>query len=140
MTLCHEDEHPLLLECFLTSLRRIRMIERVSHIYMIPLWSTPCLFYQITTTQISSEISNFGHQIVQGNMILCNEDRHPLLLECFLTSLRCIRTIVRASDSLSDPPMVNTVSFLQKKPSNLKPYNQFWAPDWLSKCNVVSCG
>ena len=51
---------------------------------------------------------------------MCHKDRHPLLLECFVTFLGYIKRIGRAPGSISDPLMGNTVSFLSKTLSIFK--------------------
>ncbi len=42
------------------------------------------------------------------------------------------------SDSIGDPLVVNTVSFLPKLLSNIKQNNQFWAPDYPGKYDALS--
>ena len=91
VTLWYKDRHTLLLECFLTFLRCIIMRSEGPLIaYMIRIWSTQHLFYKIYS-QISSKIANLGYHISPGNMTLCSNNWHPLLLECFISSIRCIR-------------------------------------------------
>ena len=43
---------------------------------------------------------------------MCYKERHPLLLECLMIFLRCIRIVWGASDSIYKPLMVHTVSCL----------------------------
>ena len=104
----------MLLEYFLISLRYIRMIGRacnsISEILMV---NTVSLLPKVS--QISSKIlTDFGHQMSLGNMMLCHEDRHPLLQRYFLIFLRYIEMIGRASGSVSNILMVKTVSFPPK--------------------------
>ena len=49
------------------------------------MWSTHCLFYH-NYSQISSKITNCGHQVSLGNVTLCLMDKHILLMECSLGS------------------------------------------------------
>ena len=65
------------------------------------------------------------HQISLGNVPLCHKDIQSLLLECFITSLRCIGMIGSSSDRVSDPRMVNTMSFLPELLSNFKQNSHF---------------
>ena len=83
--------------------------------------------------------TNFEHQISLGNVPLCPKDIHSLLLECFITSLRCIHMMRRASDSISDPLVANTVSFIQYKLSIFKQYHQFadTRSAWIMGCFVI---
>ena len=74
------------------------------------------VFLAQTISQISSKISNFEHQISLGNVTLSCKDIHPLLIECFPTSCRCIRMMKIASVEICDPLVVNTVSFLAQTP------------------------
>jgi len=121
-TLYCKDRHPLLLDCFPTSLRYVRMIDEPLAVYQFRLWPTQCLFYQ-KNSQFSSKITKYGHQINLGNVTPCCKDRHPLLLKCFPTSLRCIWVIARTSGSIYDPLMVVTISLLPQKLSIFKQNN-----------------
>ena len=76
--------------------------------------ATRVSFSTQTTTPILLKITDFGLQISVENMTKCDRDIHPLLLESFPTFLGCIQMTGRASDSISDPLMVNTVSFSLK--------------------------
>ena len=122
-TLCHKDIYPLLLECFLTSLRWMRMVgrasDRINDPLMINTVSCPPKY-----PQISSTITNFGHQISLRNTTLCHKDIHPLLLECFLTFLRWMRVVGRASGDIPDLLIVITVSFLPNQLSIYKHNDQ----------------
>ena len=48
--------------------------------------------------------------------------------------------IARASDSVFDPLVINTVSFLPKLLATFKQNNPFWAWDQPVKCDAVSEG
>ena len=41
-----------------------------------------------------------------GNGMVCHKKRHPLLHECFITFLRCIKMMGWASDSIDEPTIV----------------------------------
>ena len=127
-TLWCKDRKPLLIGRFISSIGYIRKQSyEVFIAYLIPLWSTQHLFYQ-TYSQIPSRITIFGHHIYPDNVTVCCKNRHPLLIECFISFLRCIRRIERAFGSISDPMMVNTLPFLPNKLSIFKQNNQFGAP------------
>ena len=84
--------------------------------YLISLWTahhTLCQRY----TLISSKITNLGHRVSPGNVTLCHQERHPLLLECLITSCRCMRMIVSASDSVSWSPHDQHYVFSTKRNS-----------------------
>ena len=106
-------------------------------LYLIPLWSSQCIFYQ-NHSQVSSKISDSGQYINMENMILCCKDIHSLVLECFITSLRCTRMVGRSSDSVSESPMVITVYILPKLLSSFKQNIQSWIPNQPGKCDIVS--
>ena len=89
-------------------------------VYLIPLWSSQCSIFYQNHSQVSSKISDSGQYINMENMILCCKDDHSLLLKCFLTSLRCVWMIVRPPNSIYDPLMVITVSFLLKTTLNFQ--------------------
>ena len=120
VTLCHPERHPLMLECLITSCRCIRMIVSASDSVS---WSPHDQHYVFSTKRNSQklrEIANLGHRFSPGNVTLWHLVRYPLLLHYILSFLGCISMIVRASDSISDPLMGNTVSFLSKTLSIFK--------------------
>ena len=94
--LCRKDRHPLLLKYFITFLRYIRMIGRDHGILWKTLYGQYSIFSTKKHSQLSSKISNLGHQVSPSNVTLCREDRHPLLLECFITFLWYMKLIWRA--------------------------------------------
>ena len=77
---------------------------------------------------ISSKIIKFKDHISLSNVVLYGKDMYPLLLEYFLTSLRCMRMIGSASDSVSDPLRVGIESLLPNQISNFKKMYQSCAP------------
>ena len=131
-----KDMHPLLLECYLTSLICINIIQSASDSISNPLMVLTVFFFP-KHSQFWGKIINLGSQIIMGNMTLYRKDMYPLLLECFPTSIRCISMIGSASDSICDPLVVVTVSFLPKTLSIFKQNNQFWVPDQSAKYNAV---
>ena len=54
---------------------------------------------------------DLGHPFNMGHGILGCKKRHPLLLECFILFLKCIRMNQWVLDSICNPLMVHTVSF-----------------------------
>ena len=109
--------------------------------YLISLWTahhTLCQRY----TLISSKITNLGHRVSPGNVTLCHQERHPLLLECLITSCRCMRMIVSASDSVSWSPYDQHYCVVyQKKLSKIEGNSQFGAPVQPRKeCDTVTSG
>ena len=109
----------MLLECFITFLKYIMIIGRVSDSIYLPLMVNNVSFPRKTAPKFH-EISHFGCPFSMGNGLLCSEERYPLLLECSIRSLRCIMIMARVSDCLHKPLMVNTtMSFLQNTYSQL---------------------
>ena len=138
MTLYCKDKHPLLIESILASLRHIRICRgSLDSISDSLIWSSQHCLYQIYA-QISSKMPNFEHQIILGDGAICHKDMHIMLLECFLTPCRCIRMVGRASGGISNPLMVNKLSFLPELLSNVNQNYQFWALDHQPvECDVV---
>ena len=99
----------MLLECFLTLYRYVRMMRRASDSIFDPLIANNVYFLP---NEMPSKISNLGDHISLRNMMMCHKDRHPLLLGCPIIFFRHIRMIGEASSSQFNPVMVNTVSFL----------------------------
>ena len=64
-------------------------------------------------------------------------NRHILLIESYIATLTYIIMIGRALYRISNPLMVNIVSFLPKLLSNFKQNIQFWTPDRSEKCDAV---
>ena len=58
--------------------------------------------------------------------MLWYKERHTLLLECFIISLRCIMMIKGASNIIYKPLMVNTVSFLPTTTLKLHEKCRIW--------------
>jgi len=61
-----------------------------------------------------TQISCFGHPLGTENGMLCCKERHPLLLDCFITLLWYIKIIIGDSDSKHKPLMVHIMTYLSK--------------------------
>ena len=79
------------------------------------------------------KIFDFGDPLNMGNGIVCDKERHPLLIECFVTFYGCIRMIRGAPDSICEPLMVHTMSFLQIITLQFHENIRFWAPSQQGK-------
>ena len=62
-----------------------------------------CIISVKNNFQISCEISYFGHPLGTGYGILWNKERHPLLLDCFIPFLKCMRMIMGAPECIYKP-------------------------------------
>ena len=62
------------------------------------------------------------------NGIPCCHERHPLLLECFITSLRYIKKMGVASDSIYKLLMAHTMSFPQSDSNIAHKTSDLWYP------------
>jgi len=71
-------------------------------------------FLPKNNTQILCKISDFRHPVSIGNGMMFCKEMHPLLLECFITFLRCVRMTGRAFDDICMTLMVHITSFLLK--------------------------
>ena len=106
-----------------------------------PLWSTRWISVK-NNSQISCKMPDFMYPLCTENGMLYCTERHPLLMECFIIFLRCIRMIGRASDSVYKLRMVNTTSFLSKIAPKLLAW---WHPlstdngGWYDTRSKISC-
>ena len=115
--MCGMERHPLPLEYFITFPRYIRMIGRASdsiHNTVIVNIVNIVLLLPNIPSQISCKISTNGLNLCTCNGMMYSNERHPLLLECFITFPGYIRVIGGASDSIYKHIMVNTISLLPK--------------------------
>ena len=123
-TLCSKDRHPLLLKCFITSLRCIRMVVRASYQIYNPLMVNTLSFFTRTTLNFQpAKLPILGTRILilsLWNMPPYCKDKHPLLIESILASIRCIRICRRSLDSISDSLMVFIALFIPNIRSNFK--------------------
>ena len=66
-------------------------------------------------SQIACKMSGLWYPpLTMGNGILSCKERHPLLLKCFITFLRCIRKMGGAYDSIYKFLIDHIVSFLSR--------------------------
>ena len=77
-----------------------------------------------------------------GNETIYCKERYPLLLKCFIALLRCMSKMGGASDSIFEPLMVQTVSFLLR--STLKLHTKYlsslhWKGGWYTTRVVAHC-
>ena len=71
-----------------------------------------CVISTNNLSQISCKISDFRHPPNTWNGVLCCTERHPLLLECFITFPCYVRGIEGTSDSIYKPLSIHIVSLL----------------------------
>ena len=108
-----KEMHPLLLECFITFLRCVRMTGRAFDDICMTLMVHITSFLLKITLKFHAKNNRFWahsqHRKWDG---ILQVETQSLLLECFITILRCIRMVGAASDSLYNLTMAHTVSFL----------------------------
>ena len=63
------------------------------------------------SSQIAHKITGFGYPPIAGNRIPCYEERHPLLLKCFKTSLKRKWKMQISSDSIYERLTVHNLPF-----------------------------
>ena len=101
MRMCYKERHPLLLKCFITFLRYTMMVQRApDRIYSPHMIHTESFLPKITHKVGSCKMSAFGHPLCMGDGMLCYIKRHPLLIKCLLSSLRCTRIVGITFDSI----------------------------------------
>ena len=114
---CYKERHPLLLERFITSCRCIMMVRWASYsIYTSPR-GPQCVISTRNKTHLKyyhAKCKISGTPLSTGNGITRNNERHPLLLGCFIALLTCILMIRGALDSIYKTLMVQNVSFIPK--------------------------
>ena len=81
-------------------------------------------FLLIITLKFHAKYMSLGASFLKGNRMIWCKDRYTLLLKCLMTFLRYIRMIGRASGSIYNPDMVNTMSLLPK--IALKSHTYIW--------------
>ena len=109
------ERQPLLLERFIISCRCIMMVTWASYSIYKPSWSTMCHFYKKNThLKYHAKCKISCTPLSTGNGITRNNERHTLLLGCFIALLTCILMFGEALDSIYKTLMVQNVSFIQK--------------------------
>ena len=110
----YKGRHPLLVKCFKSSHRCIRQMGGACCGVCLPIIGLNVTFSKkinsrsMCTQNSSTRVwipSQNGKQVMQYN------ERHILLLECFITVLWCMRQMRGAFDSIYLPIMCHTVSF-----------------------------
>ena len=102
--LCYNRTHPLLVEYFITFFPWNRMLGRaLDSIYKPLTYDLHCIISVKNNFQISCKISYFGHPLGTGYGILWHKERHPLLLDCFIPFLKCMRMIMGALECIYKP-------------------------------------
>ena len=79
-------------------------------------------------SQTSGKISYFGHPFSTGKGMLCCKETHTLMLECFITFLRCIWMLTGSSGSIYKHRMAKSVLFLPKTTIKFQENIRNWAP------------
>ena len=108
--LCCNERHPLLLKCFVTFLRCIRRVGKATDGIYEPLKSHHVISAK-TNSQSAYKIPDLRHPLSRRNGMLWYNERHALLLKCFITFLWCMRRMGRASESIYEPIIVHIVSY-----------------------------
>ena len=68
----------------------------------------------------------FECHISMGNGMLCQKERYPLLLKCFIPFLRYTRKVGSLLDSIYKPIVVHAMSFLPRSTLKLQSKCQIW--------------
>ena len=77
-------------------------------------------------SQTSGKMLDFRYPLSTKYGVRCCKERHPLLLKCVITFLRCIWMTGQASDSICRPIMVHRVSFMPKTTLKFHTKFQIW--------------
>ena len=104
---------------------------------MCSLWSIPCRFWQKLLSNFMQNI-RFCEPSQHRNKMLCWKKRHPLVLACFKTTLKCMKMIERASISIIyQPSWSSPCHFCRKQLSIFMKNIRFGAPSQHGKWNVL---
>ena len=129
----------MLLKCLIVSLRYIRMNRRDPVRIYNPHFVHALSFLLRYNSQIGCKITAFGHPHYTEYWMLWFNESHPLLHKFFITLLRCIRMIIRASVSICKHLMVNTVSYLLKTTLKIHAKCQSLGTPYLKECEIMCC-
>ena len=109
-----KEIHPLLLGCFITFLTCIEGITGDPDSINEHLMSNTMSLLQKMSLNYHAKYRIMGTLSAQRMDWCTVKEIHPLLLECFITFLRCIKGITDDSDSIYKHLIANTMSFLSK--------------------------
>ena len=111
---CNEG-HQLLIKCYITFIRFIRMVERASGSIYKPLMIITVSFLLKITLKFHVKCQSLGTPFEKGNGMVWYRHRHPLLLKCLPhPSWDIYEWFEELLISSTKPAMVNTVSLLPK--------------------------
>ena len=123
---------------FQTFLRCIRQMGGASDSIYQPLMGHTCTFPPRSTAQVAHKMPDLGYPLSTANGMLYYKERQPLLLEYFITFLRCIRQIGGASEQhLPAPYVSHHVIFHQVQLSNGTQNARFGVPSQYGKWDAV---
>ena len=78
---------------FQTFLICIKWLRELWTAYTSPLWSTWCYFFRIYIFENSCKISELRYPLSTVEWMVCYNERHSLLFDCFIALIRCISII-----------------------------------------------
>ena len=106
--LCYNERYPLMRGCFISLLIWITKLTGASASIYKPLMVHIMSFVPKTTFKIHEIYLEFRFLLRRRFCMWCCKERHPLLLNCLINFLRCIRRIQCALNSTYKPLMVHT--------------------------------
>ena len=95
--LCYQERHPLLLECSKTFFKCIKLMVWASLCIFLPLVGLTETFPTKVDSQNAHKMPNLKYPLSKENGVSFYNERHPLLMRCFQTFLKCMRQMVGAS-------------------------------------------
>ena len=95
--LCYQERHTLLLKCSKAFFRCIRLVLWASLCIFLPLMGLINTFSTKVDSQNAHKMRNFKYPLSTENGMFFYNERHPLLVRCFQTFLKCMRQMVGAS-------------------------------------------
>ena len=140
--LCYKERHPLLLDYFIPFLNWIRMVGRATSSLYESLMVHNMSFLPISNIKFHVTVRfNFEYPLSTGNVLLCCKERYSLLMKCFITFLRCMKMVERASDSIYEPLKVHIlVLFLPITNLKFHAKSSLRVPSQQRKCDAVLQG
>ena len=79
--------------------------------------TSPCFgLWSVTSDDVGSQIAyrmpDFGYPLCPGIWMMCFQEGRPLLLKCFVSSLRYMKRMRGTSDSIKQSFVVHTVNII----------------------------
>ena len=131
--LSYEERHPVLMECFKTSIRCINQTGRASAGNCLPLMGHVVPFPSSVDSHFVPKLSYQGCPLNTENVIIYYKERYALLMMCFKPFTSCIRQMGEASHIICLPLVGHDAIFHQGQCLNGTQNTQICEPSQYGK-------